>query len=85
MHCNVCLDLLWETTTILECLHSFCGGCLSQWILKSKECPQCRAQIGTVKKNPLINNIVSSFLDLNPDQKRTTKEYNTLSQLNTFL
>ena len=58
MHCCICLEIIYECVTGLDCLHSFCGGCLSEWLKKSKDCPHCRTPFTAIKKNPVINNII---------------------------
>jgi E3 ubiquitin-protein ligase CHFR len=40
--CNICFEIYHKPVSMIPCLHSFCGGCLSDWIKKSKECPFCR-------------------------------------------
>jgi len=71
MSCGICLDYIYKCYTVLDCLHSFCSGCLSSWLKKSKECPHCREKILVVKKNALVNNIVEKYLDINPGNKRS--------------
>ncbi|KAK3985519.1 E3 ubiquitin-protein ligase [Cladorrhinum sp. PSN332] len=29
--CSICTDLLYNPLTLLDCLHTFCGGCLKDW------------------------------------------------------
>lgn len=71
MSCGICLDYIYKCVTTLDCLHNFCSGCLSEWLKKNKDCPHCREKIIAVKKNPLVNNLVEKFLDINPDKKRS--------------
>jgi E3 ubiquitin-protein ligase CHFR len=37
MNCGICLDYIFECVSILDCLHNFCGGCLSDWINKNNK------------------------------------------------
>lgn len=56
--CSICSDLLCNTVT-LNCKHSFCKACLSEWKEKKKECPVCRTRIRS-EVHPLV---VDSFID----------------------
>lgn len=43
--CPICLGILRETMTVMECLHRFCSGCISKCLrLGKKECPACRVK-----------------------------------------
>lgn len=68
----------------MPCLHTYCGGCLSDWLKRSKECPICREQAITVKKNSLINNTIESYLQVNPSLKRDPAELETQEKMNIF-
>lgn len=46
--CSICLNVM-ESPVIIECTHSFCAGCIMQWITKSLKCPECRSIINTDK------------------------------------
>ncbi len=54
----------------MPCLHNFCGSCYSDWLLKSKECPQCRLKVEKVKKNTCINNIITRYLECHTEKMR---------------
>ncbi|KAG7388890.1 E3 ubiquitin-protein ligase RING2 [Phytophthora pseudosyringae] len=44
--CPICLGIIKETMVVMECLHRFCGECISTAIRQSKrECPSCRIHI----------------------------------------
>lgn len=45
-------------------MKKFCGACFSDWMKKSKECPNCRNKVKAVKKNPIINSIITQYLDV---------------------
>ena len=62
--CAICQDLL-KDPKILPCLHSFCTGCLTEWLgrLPSKselECPLCRGRI-TLSTPRAIEKLPSHF------------------------
>jgi len=29
--CSICTDILYQPLTLLDCLHTFCGGCIKEW------------------------------------------------------
>ena len=68
----------------MPCLHNFCGGCFSDCMKVSNLCPQCRIQVKTAKYNPIINNIVTKFLNANPEKKRDKAEEDELRKKNVF-
>ncbi|CAG4988455.1 unnamed protein product [Colias eurytheme] len=45
--CTICSDLLnqAENIYVTKCGHIFHNNCLSQWIARSKTCPQCRNKV----------------------------------------
>ncbi|GMF30633.1 unnamed protein product [Phytophthora lilii] len=44
--CPICLGIIKGTMVVMECLHRFCGACISMAIRQSKkECPSCRIHI----------------------------------------
>ena len=41
--CPICLGLLRQTLTVMECLHRFCSECINKCLrVGLKECPKCR-------------------------------------------
>lgn len=66
----------------MDCFHSFCGACFSDWMKKSNECPNCRADVQAVKKNAQLNSLVEDFLDAHPDKKRSQEEMDEMDQKN---
>jgi len=82
MKCCICIDYIYQCVTLVPCLHNFCAACFSDWMKKSKVCPNCRADVNEVKKNSTINNIVEKFLAANPDKKRPQDEYDQMDKTN---
>jgi len=72
--CNICLEIFYKPVSIIPCLHSFCGGCLSDWIKKSKECPHCRKQGTQVQKSHNMQNMTELFIKENPEEDRSDEE-----------
>lgn len=82
MMCCICIDYLYQCVTLIPCLHNFCAACFSDWMQKSKICPQCREEALEVKKNHVVNNIIEKFMENNPDKKRPQKEYDDMDAKN---
>lgn len=53
----------------MPCLHNFCGGCFTDWMERSKDCPSCRHTVNEVKKNSFVNNMIENYLKENPDTR----------------
>ncbi|KAJ3279507.1 hypothetical protein HK104_001412 [Borealophlyctis nickersoniae] len=82
MMCNICHDVLYKAVSAVPCMHTFCGGCYSDWMERSKECPQCRTKITVVSKNHIINNLVEAFLRMNPEKRRDPEDLAELDAKN---
>jgi len=81
MGCGICHEILHDCVSVWPCLHSFCGGCYSEWRKRSKECPQCRKIVHNVAENHTINNLVNAFLKMNPEKRRNAAD---LAQLDAW-
>ncbi|XP_035677102.1 tripartite motif-containing protein 3-like [Branchiostoma floridae] len=64
--CPVCMPH-FRDPRILPCLHTFCKGCLEEWVTKQQplECPTCRTQVSLpdqgvdgLKTNFYVNNLL---------------------------
>eukprot|EP00833_Pecoramyces_ruminatium_P003836 jgi/Orpsp1_1/1177868/evm.model.c7180000063154.2 len=86
LKCGICYAIMHNATTCSPCMHSFCAGCLSQWLKNgsSKECPHCRTKIREIRKNNQTNNIIEAFLLVNPDKKRPDDELADLDGYDTI-
>lgn len=82
MRCCICIDYIYQCVTLIPCLHNFCAACFSDWMQKSKLCPQCREPVTEIKKNATVNNIIEKFMENNPSLKRAKEEYEEMDQKN---
>lgn len=82
--CNICYMIMHQAVTLMPCLHSFCGGCFSDWVKRQKDCPSCRNPVVEVKKSAMINSLVENFLSINPGSKRQDAELKELETKNLF-
>ncbi|RNA30277.1 E3 ubiquitin- ligase CHFR isoform X3, partial [Brachionus plicatilis] len=83
--CSICNDIIYDCVSLQPCMHSYCGACYSDWMVKSQECPICRKKVERIAKNYLINNIIESFLKKHPHKKRSSSEINLLNEKNKIL
>ena len=82
--CGICYGLFCETSTIKPCMHSFCGGCISEWHTRSNSCPYCREFIHKIKRNSDIDDKVQQFVSQFPLQGRPLSELDDLKSRNTI-
>lgn len=68
--------------SLQPCLHTYCGGCYSEWMEKSKECPVCRKDVERISKNHIVNNIIEAFLKNNPHKRRADNDLKELDKKN---
>jgi len=52
--CSICMYDI-EHPIMLECTHSYCASCITQWLNKSLKCPECRNTIDTEKMISIMN------------------------------
>jgi len=70
--CSVCCDWFYEPVT-LDCSHSFCTPCLSDYLTKQEVCPICRAN---VRREPVRTRILDDSIDaiLTENEKKERKQ-----------
>ncbi|CDW83023.1 fha domain containing protein [Stylonychia lemnae] len=82
--CGICYMTMHQAVSLMPCLHTFCGGCFSDWLNRQKDCPSCRENVVEVKKHSLINCLIENYLNINPQLKRSEEEIKHLESLNMF-
>ena len=82
--CGICYMTMHQAVSLMPCLHTFCGGCFSDWVARQKDCPSCRVAVNEIKKNSLINSLIENYLLLNPQLKRQEDEIRDLEEKNIF-
>lgn len=80
--CGICSDILHDCVSIQPCLHSFCGGCASEWIRRSAVCPTCRCKVEALAVNHRLNDVVDTYLKHHPDERRADDELAVLDSRN---
>jgi hypothetical protein len=74
--CPICQCLLYESTTLQPCCHTFCKKCILNWTKTQRTCPTCRK---TMTKKPLKNLSIDNILDkicqkLSPEENKQRQE-----------
>lgn len=82
--CGICYLIMHKAVSVMPCMHTFCGGCLSDWFKKQKDCPVCRVKATEVKKNQLVNNFIDSYLTIHPQLKREELDIKAQEEKNIF-
>jgi len=82
--CCICQDILHDCVSVQPCMHCFCGGCYSDWMKRSKLCPQCRKPVQHVAKNHTVNNLVQAYLKMRPEKRRDLEDLHNLDSKNTI-
>mmetsp|Transcript_16679 Transcript_16679/g.11827 ORF Transcript_16679/g.11827 Transcript_16679/m.11827 type:complete len:93 (+) Transcript_16679:407-685(+) len=69
--CSVCMDYILSCRTAV-CGHSFCEECITEVLIRKKECPHCRKDI---RKWPLQpNKMIDSTVKLIVDSKKRSNQ-----------
>ncbi|CAF0893592.1 unnamed protein product [Brachionus calyciflorus] len=80
--CTICNEIMYDCISLQPCFHSYCSGCYTEWMVKSKECPICRGKVERFAKNHIINNIIDAYLKRNPHKKRSEEDIKKLNEKN---
>ena len=60
--CPVCLGIIRNAMTVMECVHRFCEACITKCLrLGKKECPSCRVKCvsrRSLRRDPNFDAIV---------------------------
>ncbi|KAL4506628.1 hypothetical protein ABPG72_000199 [Tetrahymena utriculariae] len=80
-NCSICQDVIYDYVQLDCCIHGFCGGCLSEYLVTNQTCPDCRKQINVAFKNPNTNTTIEALRKTN-QIKRYPEEYEELNLKN---
>ncbi|KAI5357061.1 Putative Zinc finger, ZZ-type, SH3 domain, Zinc finger, RING-type, Zinc finger, RING/FYVE/PHD-type [Septoria linicola] len=87
--CSICTDILYQPLTLLDCLHTFCGGCVKEWfawqaasVVNSNKrttgspytCPSCRESVRGTKADWRLTALLEGFLKANPDKGKSDED-----------
>ena len=71
MECVLCHEIMHEPTTLVPCLHSFCGACVKK--RQNPLCPLCRGRVENESRNIYLADIIEHFLRAHPDRRSPAK------------
>lgn len=83
--CSICMQVLHQPLTLLDCLHTFCGFCLKEWfVLQASRasssnpypisCPSCRASVRDTRPDAKVTTLLDMYLQANPGRARDDEE-----------
>ncbi|XP_053316552.1 E3 ubiquitin-protein ligase RNF8 isoform X2 [Spea bombifrons] len=62
LQCIICSENFIEAVT-LNCAHSFCFFCITEWRKRKDECPICRQQIVSQTRSLVLDNCINRMVD----------------------
>uniref|UniRef100_A0ABI7YJ18 E3 ubiquitin-protein ligase RNF8 n=1 Tax=Felis catus TaxID=9685 RepID=A0ABI7YJ18_FELCA len=62
LQCIICSEYFIEAVT-LNCAHSFCSYCISEWMKRKVECPICRKDIKSQTHSLVLDNCINKMVD----------------------
>ncbi|XP_017378053.1 E3 ubiquitin-protein ligase RNF8 isoform X2 [Cebus imitator] len=62
LQCIICSEYFVEAVT-LNCAHSFCSYCISEWMKRKIECPICRKNIESKTYSLVLDNCINKMVD----------------------
>eukprot|EP01114_Cavostelium_apophysatum_P023214 TRINITY_DN8679_c0_g1_i1.p1 TRINITY_DN8679_c0_g1~~TRINITY_DN8679_c0_g1_i1.p1 ORF type:complete len:293 (+),score=54.93 TRINITY_DN8679_c0_g1_i1:90-968(+) len=91
--CPICLGILHNTMTVMECLHRFCASCINHSIqFGKKECPTCRVKCSSkrhLRPDPnfdgIINRIYPNLDEFEEKEETAIAEINKQIMSNNFV
>ncbi|KAJ3427376.1 ubiquitin ligase protein chfr [Anaeramoeba flamelloides] len=83
--CSICHEIQHNPIACVPCMHSFCGGCITQWSDRSSDCPLCKTKIDSYHRNFGLKNILAVYLENHPDKKRDPEDIQELDENDTIL
>lgn len=86
--CPICLGVIRNTMVVMDCLHRFCGECITK-CLRNKECPSCRIHIPSKRSlrrdknfDALIRKIYPDLAEFERNEARLIEEINRSRHFN---
>jgi hypothetical protein len=79
--CPICLNIIHNTLTVMECLHRFCNACISKSLRTGrKECPTCRIPCMSRRNLRPDPNFDALIKVLYPDLEKYEQQEETMIQ-----
>eukprot|EP01119_Soliformovum_irregulare_P001448 TRINITY_DN11146_c0_g1_i1.p1 TRINITY_DN11146_c0_g1~~TRINITY_DN11146_c0_g1_i1.p1 ORF type:complete len:240 (+),score=51.83 TRINITY_DN11146_c0_g1_i1:211-930(+) len=61
--CAICLETDYLPRVQLECRHTFCEGCIREWVKVKNTCPMCYASILSIQSRDLDGNWTEDIVE----------------------
>ncbi|PHH71754.1 hypothetical protein CDD80_5014 [Ophiocordyceps camponoti-rufipedis] len=78
--CSICTELLYQPLTLLDCLHTFCGACLTEWFsfqaatASRFTCPACRSAVRDSRHNATVVTLLDMLVAAHPSKARSDED-----------
>uniref|UniRef100_A0A6J0SWH9 E3 ubiquitin-protein ligase CHFR n=1 Tax=Pogona vitticeps TaxID=103695 RepID=A0A6J0SWH9_9SAUR len=69
LQCTICSEHFIEAVT-LNCAHSFCSYCISEWMKRRLECPICRRIIISKTRSLVLDNCIDRMVENLDDETK---------------
>ncbi|KAH7340606.1 ICP0-binding domain of ubiquitin-specific protease 7-domain-containing protein [Rhizoctonia solani] len=74
MTCTICLELLVDPVSFMDCMHVTCGACAVEWFRHSSTCHQCRQPVHAIHYIHVIAATVEAYCQYNRLPNRSATE-----------
>mmetsp|Transcript_46131 Transcript_46131/g.92039 ORF Transcript_46131/g.92039 Transcript_46131/m.92039 type:complete len:272 (-) Transcript_46131:842-1657(-) len=87
--CTLCMGYFNDACTIVECLHTFCRGCIMRHFREYAICPQCEIDLGTNPRDlvrtdrtlqSIVDKVFPQFVRAPPTRSEHPKEESAAEQ-----
>jgi E3 ubiquitin-protein ligase CHFR len=85
LSCSICRTVYYRPVTVIPCLHSFCGHCVSAWLKTgSKDCPECRTKMREVRPSHKLTSLVDELVKTRPEHGKSAEDRKLYDAENTI-
>jgi len=83
--CSICKCVYYRPVSVIPCLHTFCGHCISAWIKTGAgDCAECRSKMREVRPSHKIASVVADLIKAKPEHAKSATECAQLDSENTI-
>eukprot|EP00668_Euglena_longa_P016178 GGOE01020399.1.p1 GENE.GGOE01020399.1~~GGOE01020399.1.p1 ORF type:complete len:692 (+),score=171.69 GGOE01020399.1:25-2076(+) len=82
LSCGICHQVFHDPVLCVPCMHNFCAGCFSQWMVSCSECPRCRVNVVEVRRNHAVRSMAEEYLLVRPELRRSPMDLAELDAKN---
>jgi hypothetical protein len=70
--CCICNEVFIQAT-VIDCGHTFCGHCISEWVKRKMECPNCRKPVKLQVKHVEMENFITKLHTMFSEEIKTKR------------